>query len=65
MAYTEAQKRATMKYIKDKRDIIRVSVPKGERERWKKHAEENRGCSLSALIIELLEKDAERGETTL
>jgi hypothetical protein len=57
MAYNEAQKKATMKYIKDKRDIVRVSVPKGERERWKKHAEEVRGVSMSALIVELMEKD--------
>lgn len=56
MAYSEAQKKATAKYIKNKLDDIKVRVPKGKREVYKAHAE-RQGKSLNALIIELLEKD--------
>ena len=56
MAYSEAQKKATAKYMKNKLDDIKVRVPKGEREVYKAHAE-RQGKSLNALIIELLEKD--------
>ena len=53
---TEAQKKATAKYMKNKLDDIKVRVPKGKREVYKAHAE-SKGKSLNALIIELLEKD--------
>lgn len=56
MAYSEAQKKATAKYMKNKLDDIKVRVPKGKREVYKAHAE-HKGKSLNALIIELLEKD--------
>lgn len=56
MAYSEAQKKATAKYMKNKLDDIKVRVPKGKREVYKAHAEWQ-GKSLNALIIELLEKD--------
>ena len=55
MAYSEAQKKATAKYMKNKLDDIKVRVPKGKREVYKAHAE-RKGKSLNALIIELLEK---------
>lgn len=56
MAYSEAQKKATAKYMKNKLDDIKVRVPKGKREVYKAHAE-RKGKSLNALIIELLEND--------
>lgn len=56
MAYSEAQKKATAKYMKNKLDDIKVRVPKGKREVYKAHAK-RKGKSLNALIIELLEKD--------
>ena len=56
MAYSEAQKKATAKYMKNKLDDITVRVPKGKREVYKAHAE-RKGKSLNALIVELLEKD--------
>lgn len=56
MAYSEAQKKATAKYMKNKLDDIKVRVPKGKREVYKAHAE-RQGKSLNSLIIELLEKD--------
>lgn len=56
MPYTEAQKKATAKYMKNNLDDIKVRVPKGKREVYKAHAE-RKDKSLNALIIELLEKD--------
>ena len=56
MAYSEAQKKATAKYMKNKLDDIKVRVPKGKREVYEAHAE-RKGKSLNTLIIELLEKD--------
>ena len=39
MAPTDAQKRATKKYLEEKLDRITVRVPKGEREDIRTHAE--------------------------
>lgn len=55
-SYTEAQKRASIKYLNEKTDDIRLRVPKGTKERYKAHAE-RRGKSLTGLIVELLEQD--------
>ena len=62
MAYSEAQKKATAKYMKNKLDDIKVRVPKGKREVYKAHAE-RQGKSLNALIIELLEKDMQESSS--
>ena len=53
--YTEAQKNASIKYLKENTDDIRIRVPKGKKDEYKALAERN-GLSLNALIIELLEK---------
>lgn len=52
---TPSQLKANAKYH-EKLDDIKVRVPKGQRERYKAHAE-SKGKSLNALIIELLEQD--------
>lgn len=54
--YTEAQNRATQKYIRNNYDTITVRVPKEKRELYKAHAE-SKGISLNKLIIDLLNKD--------
>lgn len=53
--YSEAQNRATQKYVKNNYDDIKVRVPKGKREEYKAYAEAQ-GKSLNHLIIELLDK---------
>ena len=53
--YTEAQKQASIKYLKENTDDIRIRVPKGKKEEYKQLAENN-NMSLNALIIELLER---------
>lgn len=57
--YTEAQNRATQKYVKNNYDDIKVRVAKGKREQYKTHAE-TQGKSLNQLIIELLDRDMEQ-----
>lgn len=56
--YTEAQNRATQKYIKDNYEPVTVRFPMGLRDKYKAHAE-RKGTSLNKLIIELLDKDME------
>lgn len=54
--YNESAKKATMKYMKDKRENLNINLPLGAKERYKAHAE-RRGKSLTGLIVELLEQD--------
>lgn len=61
--YTEAQKRASQKYKAASRDKLTLDIPKGYKERYKTHAE-NRGVSLTALVVELLERDIKEFEQT-
>lgn len=57
MATTEAQKKATIKYMKDNLEEIRFRVRKGKKDQYKEQAAKS-GMSLSAYIIHLLEKEA-------
>lgn len=54
--YSEAQNKATQKYIKNNYDTITVRVPKGMRDKYNAHAE-SKDTSLSKLIINLLNED--------
>lgn len=56
--YSEAQKRATKKYNDRMYDDIKIRVPKGDRERFKAHAEA-KGISLNQLIVNLVREDME------
>lgn len=56
--YTEAQNKATQKYIKNNYETITVRVPKGMRGKYNAHAD-SKNTSLSKLIIDLLNKDME------
>lgn len=58
MPYSEAQKRATLKYRTKAYDRIEITTPKGKREQIKVHAEKQ-GMSLNAYIVSLIEKDME------
>ena len=55
--YTEAQKRASLNYQKDKAQI-KFTVSKEQRDIYQRHAT-NKNTTLTALIIELLDKDME------
>ncbi len=56
MSYTEAQKRASIKYISEKTDDIRLRVPKGLKDKYKAEAEK-RGVSMTQFIISCVEKE--------
>lgn len=58
MAYTEAQKKASIKYMTEKTDDIRLRVPKGLKEKYQSEAEK-RGLSMTKFIIECVEKEIE------
>lgn len=55
MAITDAQKKATNKYF-EKLDEFKVRVKKGQKEIIQAHAQE-KGLSLNAYIVSLIEKD--------
>lgn len=61
MAYSEAQKRATLKYKAKTYEQVSLQLKKGKKEIYKAQAEKH-GMSLNAYIISLIEKDME-GET--
>jgi len=54
--YTEAQKNATIKYLKEKTDSIQIRTPKGTKERWKEAAAD-RGKSLNQFIVDTVEAE--------
>jgi predicted HicB family RNase H-like nuclease len=56
--YTEAQNKATQKYIKNAYDTIPIRVPKGKREIYKQRAEAE-GKSLNQYIVDCVEKGRE------
>lgn len=57
--YTEAQNKATQKYIKSTYDTIPVRAKKGTREIWKEEAEK-RDKSLNQFIIDSVEAEIEK-----
>jgi predicted HicB family RNase H-like nuclease len=54
--YTEAQKKASIKYLKERTDSIQIRTQKGTKERWKTAAEE-RGKSLNQFIVDTVETE--------
>ncbi len=58
MPYSEAQKRATIKYRDKTYEQMNLQVKKGTKAIYKAQAEK-RGMSLNAYIISLIEKDME------
>ena len=52
--YTEAQKKASIKYMHDKTDDIRLRLPKGTKDRWKAAAEVV-GVSMTKFVQDAVE----------
>ena len=57
--YNESSKKATLKYIKENLEEVRFRVKKGEKDRYKSHAERI-GKPLRRLIMDLIEEDIKR-----
>lgn len=60
MAYTEAQKKATIKYMKNNLDDIKIRVPKGKREEYKQSAKTAGYESFNSFVIEAINEKLER-----
>ena len=54
--YTEAQKKASIKYLREKTDSIQIRTPKGTIERWRAAAESH-GKSLNQFIVDTIETE--------
>lgn len=54
--YTEAQKKASIKYLREKTDSIQIRTPKGTKERWRAAAESH-GKSLNQFIVDTIETE--------
>lgn len=59
MAYTEASKKATIKYQKKAYDRLELKVKKGEKEKIQRRAAEL-GISVNAYISQLIQQDIEK-----
>lgn len=57
-SYTEAQKRASQKYLKESVEEIKIRLPKGEKEKIKAYAEVN-GESINQFVIRLIRAEME------
>ena len=56
MATSNAQKKATIKYMAENLEEVRFSVPKGKKA-VVQQAAQNKGMSVAAYLIDLIEKD--------
>ena len=63
MPVTKAQQRAVGKYEKENYDKVLLRLPQGNREKIKAHAQQ-KGMSLNAYIVDLIEKDMRTEEDT-
>lgn len=59
--YTDAQKNASIKYLKEKTDSIQIRTPKGTKDRWKSAADKS-GVSLNKFIVEAVESKIAESE---
>lgn len=59
--YNEASKKAIMKYMADKREDLKINLPKGKKDEYKTYAA-SKGISLTKLIVDLIEQDMNRGQ---
>lgn len=58
--YTEAQKRATIKYQKEHTDDIRLRVPKGTKDLWHAAAEKA-GVSMTRYVLDIVNNHIAKG----
>lgn len=59
MAVSEAQKKASVKYL-EKLDEVRIRAEKGTKERWKEAAAD-KGKSLNQFVIDAVENEISTG----
>lgn len=54
--YNETAKKATMKYMAEKRENLNLNFPKGKKAIYRAYAK-SRGMSVTELIVQLIEDD--------
>ena len=59
--YTEAQKKASIKYLKDKTDSIQIRTVKGTKDRWRAAASLQEK-SLNQFIVDAVESEIRKTE---
>lgn len=59
--YSEAQNKATQRYLKKNREQMLVWLPKGKKQTYKDYAE-SKGKSLAAWVTETLDADMEKDQ---
>lgn len=59
MAYSEAQKRANLKYLSEKVEVLKIHVPKGRKDYYK-DAAAAAGQSLTQFTVRALDEKIER-----
>lgn len=57
MAYTDAQKRATIKYMKENLEEVRFRVPKGKRDDLRAYAKAKGYDGIQPYLIDLVRRD--------
>lgn len=55
MSYSASQNKATQKYIKNNYEKIKIRIPKGKKDQYKKLASE-KGLSLNSFVVDLMEQ---------
>ena len=60
--YTEAQKKASIKYLQEKTDDIRLRLPRGTKERWKAAADAA-GVSMTQFVRDVVEAAIQEQES--
>lgn len=64
MAYSDAQNKAVQRYISKTYDQVSLRIPKGQREKIQRHAEQQ-GKSLNSYIVDLIQEDMEKAGHSL
>ena len=59
--YTDAQKKASIKYLKEKTDSIQIRASQGTKDRWK-NAAAAREKSLNQFIVDTVETEINKGK---
>lgn len=59
--YNENTKKATMKYLKEKTDLIRLRVPLGTKERWRVYAVSHGYGSMTKFVVSVIENEIKGG----
>ena len=64
MAYNEKTRESIEKYLRANTDDIRLRVPKGTKESWKKYAEKQ-GTSMTRFVLETINEVIAEQDSTV